>query len=57
MENFKIESRYLKLCYFNVPVDQKTLPSICFKKMRPSFKTLRRKFETFGRAFDNLREN
>ena len=68
MENFTIESRYLKLCKeFKAVIscmkaafyrpDYQNVP--VDHKTRPSicFKTCGRAFETLGRAFEDLREN
>ena len=67
MENFKIESRYLKLCNkfravircasFCRPDYQKLLMCPLIKTLGLAFETLGQAFKTLGRAFEGLREN
>ena len=42
---------------YNISIDQKTRPSICFKRYGGAIETLSRTFETLGRDFEGLREN
>ena len=51
-EGWFLQTRLSKIV--NVSVDQKTQPSICFKKCRRAFEKLSRAFETLGRAFQTL---
>ena len=66
MENFKIKSRYLKLCYelrvfircttiaFNRPNYQKFLMCPLIKRLGRASETLSRAFKTVGRTFETL---
>ena len=68
MENFKIESRYLKFCYefkafircikvaFYRPDYQKFLMCPLIKRLGQAFSSTRT-FQTLGRTFEGLREN
>ena len=69
MENFKIESRYLKLynelravirrmkAAFNRSDYPKLLMCPLIKRLGRAFERLSRALETLGRAFEGLREN
>ena len=56
MENFKIESRYLKL-FNEFRAVIRCINEHLFLTMRPRVRKLSQAFETLGRAFEGLRES